>query len=110
MIAAMEWSPVHAGRSVTAPVKGAPPKPPVWHSSPGTEELHRDLDALVQSLSVFPVPRVIRLRDLGCRSPFWTALAVSRWTSASSALSRSTAPASRFAGGAHDRRLAALPR
>ena len=77
MIAAMEWFRDEFARSVhpstpadlgTAPAQGAPPGQPVPPSSRGTEELHRDLDALVQSLSVFPVHRIFQLRDLD--SPF----------------------------------------
>ena len=51
MIAAMEWFRDEFGRS-PAPVP------------PGTTDVYRELDELLQALTLFPVRRVFMLRDL----------------------------------------------
>ena len=63
MVAAMEWFRDEFGRlmqesTLTGNVPAPAPTPP------GTAEVYRDLDALVQALALFPVRRVFMLRDL----------------------------------------------
>jgi len=61
MVAAMEWFRDEFGRSLQAVTPtGSPPAP----IPPGTAEVYRELDALVQALALFPVRRVFMLRDL----------------------------------------------
>jgi hypothetical protein len=61
MVAAMEWFRDEFGRlmqeSTLTGIATAP-------SPPGTAEVYRELDALVQALALFPVRRVFTLRDL----------------------------------------------
>jgi len=60
MVAAMEWFRDEVGRSMQeSTLTGAPAPTP-----PGTTEVYRELDALVQALALFPVRRVFMLRDL----------------------------------------------
>jgi hypothetical protein len=61
MVAAIEWFRDEFGRSLQE--NPQPDVPPVA-ISPDTAEVHRELNALVQSLAVFPVRRVFMLRDL----------------------------------------------
>jgi hypothetical protein len=61
MVAAMEWFRDEVGRSMQeTTLTGDAPAPPL----PGTAEVYRELDALVQALALFPVRRVFMLRDL----------------------------------------------
>jgi hypothetical protein len=61
MVAAMEWFRDEVGRSLQeSTVTGDAPAP----APPGTAEVYRELDALVQALALFPVRRVFMLRDL----------------------------------------------
>jgi hypothetical protein len=61
MVAAMEWFRDEFGRSLQADTQTGNPLGPV---PPGTAEVYRELDALVQALALFPVRRVFMLRDL----------------------------------------------
>ena len=61
MVAAMEWFRDEFGRSLhegTLTENAPTPTPP------GTAEVYRELDALVQAVALFPVRRVFMLRDL----------------------------------------------
>jgi hypothetical protein len=61
MVAAMEWFRDEVGRSMQeSTLTGDAPAP----TPPGTAEVYRELDALVQALALFPVRRVFMLRDL----------------------------------------------
>jgi hypothetical protein len=61
MVAAMEWFRDEVGRSMQeTTLTGDAPAP----TPPGTAEVYRELDALVQALALFPVRRVFMLRDL----------------------------------------------
>ncbi|RPH67548.1 MAG: hypothetical protein EHM78_21315 [Myxococcaceae bacterium] len=61
MVAAMEWFRDEFGRSLQAStLTGSAPVP----IPPGTAEVYRELDALLQALALFPVRRVFMLRDL----------------------------------------------
>ncbi len=63
MVAAMEWFRDEFGRSLeqsTLTGAGSAPVPAL----PGTAEVHRELNALIQALALFPVRRVFMLRDL----------------------------------------------
>ena len=61
MVAAMEWFRDEFGRSMQESAStGNAPAPTL----PGTAEVYRELDALVQALALFPVRRVFMLRDL----------------------------------------------
>jgi hypothetical protein len=61
MVAAMEWFRDELGRLMQeSTLTGGAPAP----TPPGTAEVYRELDALVQSLELFPVRRVFMLRDL----------------------------------------------
>jgi len=64
MVAAMEWFRDEFGRSLQAGTQTGNPLAPVPPVPPGTAEVHRELDALVQALALFPVRRVFMLRDL----------------------------------------------
>ena len=61
MVAAMEWFRDEFGRSLQANTLTGTPVAP---AAPGTAEVYRELDALVQALALFPVRRVFMLRDL----------------------------------------------
>ena len=64
MVAAMEWFRDEFGRSLQGQRLPGTPVAPVVPAAPGTAEVYRELDALVQALALFPVRRVFMLRDL----------------------------------------------